>query len=75
MDIVMPVMDGVEATKRLRADGVIVPIIAVTANSMLHEREQYRNAGMNGFLSKPYNQKEVLDTIRSMTTSVMTRET
>jgi CheY-like chemotaxis protein len=53
MDMAMPVMGGVEATQRLRAEGHILPIIAMTANASERDQEECREAGMDGFLSKP----------------------
>jgi CheY-like chemotaxis protein len=53
MDIQMPVMDGIEATKLLRATGYDKPIIALTANAMQEERNLYLKIGCNDFLSKP----------------------
>ncbi|MEK0083604.1 ATP-binding protein [Benzoatithermus flavus] len=53
MDISMPVMDGIEATRRLRAEGTTVPIIALTASAGAGDAERFRAAGMNGCLLKP----------------------
>ena len=56
MDIQMPRMDGVEAThaiRRLQGPAGRVPIIAVTANAMAGQKEQYLAAGMNGVVAKP----------------------
>jgi two-component system sensor histidine kinase/response regulator len=55
MDLQMPVMDGYEATLRVRADPRLVdlPVIAMTAHAMLEERERCIAAGMNGHLGKP----------------------
>lgn len=57
MDIMMPVMDGLEATKQIRAlqrkDAKEIPVIAMTANAFNEDREQTREAGMNEHLSKP----------------------
>ena len=51
----MPRMDGIEATQRIRADSRFsaLPIIAMTAHTLVEERERCRNAGMNDFISKP----------------------
>jgi CheY-like chemotaxis protein len=53
MDMAMPVMGGVEATRLLREEGFCLPIIAMTANASDRDRDECAAAGMNGFLSKP----------------------
>lgn len=53
MDMMMPVMNGVEATVALRACGATLPIIAMTANASDADRDECWAAGMDGFLSKP----------------------
>jgi len=53
MDIEMPGMTGLEATRRLRAAGRSMPIIALTAHAVLNLEEQCRDAGMHGYVTKP----------------------
>ncbi len=65
MDMQMPVLDGIEASRRIRALGgrsAVVPIVAMTANASDHDRELCREAGMNSFCSKPIS----LDQLRKL---------
>lgn len=55
MDVQMPIMNGIEASRRLRGAGYEVPIIAMTANAMVEHRNECISAGMNDFISKPIN--------------------
>ena len=63
MDCQMPVMDGFEATRRLRADAALaardIPVIAMTANAMEGDRETCIAVGMNDYLSKPFNEADL----------------
>ena len=66
----MPVMDGYEATRRIRPldnpELSSIPIIAMTANTFDQDRKAAAECGMNGFLSKPIELKELIHMLRSM---------
>jgi CheY-like chemotaxis protein len=74
MDIQMPEMDGLEATRAIRdeeqAGGGHIPIIAMTANAIKGDRERCLEAGMDGYLSKPIHIKELLETLESISENV-----
>lgn len=54
MDVQMPVMDGLEATRRIRAAGLAaLPVVGVTANAFVSDRDDCLAAGMNDFVAKP----------------------
>ncbi|MDO4556264.1 MAG: response regulator [Lachnospiraceae bacterium] len=67
MDIRMPVMDGLEATRQIRAlnrpDAKTVPIIAMSANAYEEDRQLSLSSGMNAHLSKPVEPKVLYDTV------------
>jgi two-component system cell cycle response regulator DivK len=68
MDIQLPGMSGIEALKVLRADpGTAgIPVIAVTASVMQQDRNLITEAGFDGYIGKPINLKEFLESVRSM---------
>jgi len=68
MDIQMPVLDGLEATRRIRLDGRwdALPIVAMTAHAMQGDRERCIEAGMNGYVSKPVQPAHLLGTIERL---------
>jgi CheY-like chemotaxis protein len=61
MDIQMPVLDGLEATRAIRAMGLDVPIIALTAHVLESDQRKSRESGMNGHLPKPYSRNDLQD--------------
>ena len=65
MDINMPVMDGVTATKELRKMGITLPIIALTANVIKEDIDTYTASGMNAHLAKPINFDKLLELLSS----------
>ncbi|MES2962411.1 MAG: PAS domain S-box protein [Bdellovibrionota bacterium] len=66
MDLQMPGVDGFEATKRLRAEGFMVPIVALTAHVIEEVRDQCVEAGCDGFLSKPIQTQDLVKTIEAL---------
>ncbi len=66
MDIQLPVLDGYEATRRIKADPALrsIPIIAVTSYALSGEAEKAREAGCDDYLPKPYSPRELLAKIR-----------
>ena len=67
MDVQMPVMDGIEATKELRKQGIETPIIALTANAFEQDKISCLEAGMNDFTSKPLERDKIRQLIRDYT--------
>lgn len=67
MDIQMPEMDGLEATRHIRnmqdTKKASIPIVALTANLLKGDGDQYLAAGMNGFLSKPFDDQKLFNII------------
>ena len=65
MDIKMPIMDGLEATKAIREFNTEVPIVALTANAFDSDRQAAMDAGCNDFLSKPVSSDLCLQAIKN----------
>jgi CheY-like chemotaxis protein len=65
MDINLPDIDGLEATRRIRnsAIGDTIPIIAITSYAMLGDREKVLNAGCNGYFEKPIDPLTIVENI------------
>jgi two-component system cell cycle response regulator DivK len=67
MDIQLPGMNGIDALKVLRADQATatIPVVAVTASVMQQDRTLIMQAGFDGYIGKPINIKEFLDSVRT----------
>ena len=66
MDIMMPVMDGVEALKRMRDEGNTVPVLLLTAKAEVRDRVAGLDAGADDYLTKPFAMEELLARLRSL---------
>ncbi len=71
MDVQMPVLDGLTATEKIREmeaeDGPSIPIVALTANAMPEDRAACMAAGMNAYLSKPFDADDLADVLQNVT--------
>lgn len=63
MDMQMPVVSGIEATRQLREAGYETPIIAVTANVLQKHKTAFEEAGCNGFIGKPFEEKDLQEVL------------
>lgn len=68
MDIQMPLIDGYQATRRLRNAGYSRPIIALTAHALVEEREKCLKTGCNGHLTKPISRQQLIESLVQLTT-------
>ncbi|MFK7951451.1 MAG: response regulator, partial [Ekhidna sp.] len=59
MDLQMPVMDGYKATREIRKFDEKIPIIALTASALLKVQQEVRDAGMNDYITKPFDPKDL----------------
>jgi len=68
MDIQLPRMNGIEALRVLRSDARTraIPVIAVTASAMTHDRKKIMAAGFDGYQTKPIRVRELMDAVREM---------
>lgn len=73
-DIMMPVMDGITALKKLRASGNQIPVLLLTAKAEIDDKVLGLDSGANYYLTKPFNTKELLATLRAITRSHTTTD-
>jgi two-component system, cell cycle response regulator DivK len=66
MDLSLPIVDGWEATRRLKADATLrgIPIIALTAHAMMGDEDKARASGCDDYLSKPINEDLLFEKLR-----------
>ncbi|WP_404971668.1 response regulator [Vibrio campbellii] len=70
MDVSMPIMDGITATRLIRQKGINIPIIALTAHALESDKTTCMKAGMDGFVSKPVRRQEIYEAIQSLVETV-----
>jgi PAS domain S-box-containing protein len=75
MDIQMPIMDGYEATKVIRKENALLPIIALTANAMKEDVEKTQKVGMNDHLNKPIDVEKLYSTLLKYLSKKVQKET
>ncbi len=68
MDIQMPVMDGYEATRRIKANPELkaIPIVAVTSYALSGDEQKTRDAGCDAYIAKPYSPRQMLAKVREL---------
>lgn len=75
LDIMMPKMDGISVLKRIRAEGNQIPVLMLTAKSEIEDRVLGLDSGANDYLPKPFDTRELLARIRSITRSTAAADT
>jgi two-component system cell cycle response regulator DivK len=68
MDIQLPLVDGYEATRRIKADPALshIPIVAVTSYALSGDEEKARAAGCDGYIAKPFSPRQLLAKVREL---------
>lgn len=67
LDVMMPGMDGFEVLKRIRAKGIRIPVMMLTAKSAVDDKVEGLDLGANDYLTKPFESRELLARLRAMT--------
>lgn len=67
LDIMMPKMDGITVLKKIRAEGIQIPVIMLTAKSEIDDKVLGLDSGANDYLTKPFDTKELLARLRAIT--------
>ena len=67
LDIMMPIMDGIEVLKNVRSRGITTPILLLTAKSEIEDKLNGLDSGADDYLTKPFDTRELLARIRAMT--------
>jgi two-component system cell cycle response regulator DivK len=68
MDIQLPVLDGYEATRRIKADPALkhIPVVAVTSYALSGDEEKARDAGCDAYIAKPFSPRQLLGKVREL---------
>ncbi len=64
MDINMPIMDGMECARKIRADQLDIPIIAITGNAKNYSIQDFKEAGIDDYLPKPLNYDNMVEVVK-----------
>ena len=67
LDVMMPVMDGIQALKEMRKNKIKTPIMLLTAKAQIDDKVEGLDSGANDYLTKPFDKKELLARIRALT--------
>lgn len=67
MDVMMPVMDGITALKKIREDGNQIPVLLLTAKSDVEDKVMGLDSGANYYITKPFDTQELLAAVRAIT--------
>lgn len=67
LDVMMPKMDGITVLKKIRAEGISIPVLLLTAKSEIDDRVEGLDSGADDYMTKPFSTKELLARVRAMT--------